>query len=120
MTIKECYNTMNGNYEEALRRLMNDSLIQRFLNKFIDDKSFENLCAAMNARDYEQAFQEAHTLKGVSQNMSFTALSDAVSALTEELRGGKYTEAVPGYFEETKKQYSVVKQTILEYNSSLQ
>ncbi len=119
MTIKECYDIMNGNYEEALRRLMNDSLIQRFLNKFINDKSFENLCAAMSAEDYEQAFQEAHSLKGVSQNMAFTALSDAVCALTEELRGGNYTEAVPGYFEETKKQYSLVKQAILDYNSSL-
>lgn len=119
MTLEECYNTMNGNYEEALRRLMNDSLIQRFLNKFLEDKSFDNLCAAIDAKDYEQAFHEAHTLKGVSQNMSFTGLSDAVSSLTEELRGGTYTDAVPGYFEETKKQYSIVKETISEYHSSL-
>ena len=51
--------------------------------------------------------------------MSFTGLSDAVSSLTEELRGGTYTDAVPGYFEETKKQYSIVKETISEYHSSL-
>ncbi len=109
---------MNGNYEEVLRRLMNDARIEKFMTKFLNDTCLESLRAALDAKDYEQAFQAAHTLKGVSQNMSFSGLSDAVSALTEELRGGNYTDAVPTYFEETKKQYELVKQTIQNYTTS--
>lgn len=34
MDIKKFYEEIGGNYEEALSRLMNDSLIERFVLKF--------------------------------------------------------------------------------------
>ena len=37
MTIKECY-AIIGDYEDALARLMKDSLLKRFLGKFTEDQ----------------------------------------------------------------------------------
>lgn len=94
MTIEECYNTLGGNYKNALSRLMNDTLIKRFVLKFPADKSFENMVAAMNAGDTETAFREAHTLKGVSRNLAFDRLDSTISEITEYLRAGELEPAV--------------------------
>lgn len=118
MTVEQCYATMNGNYEEAKRRLMNDALIQKFLIKFLSDTSFDNLSAALAEKDYLQAFKAAHSLKGVSQNMALDALSAPVSELTEELRDGNYSDKVPELFESVQKNYEIVKTTILELQNS--
>lgn len=118
MTVEECYLMMGGNYEEAKRRLMNDALIQKFLNTFLKDESFDTLTTALAEKDYLQAFKSAHTLKGVSQNVSLDALALPVAELTEELRGGKYTDDVPELFESVQKSYEMVKQAILELQNS--
>ncbi len=93
MTIEECYNTLGGNYKNALSRLMNDNLIKRFILKFPADKSYENMVAAMEAHDADVAFREAHTLKGVSRNLAFDQLDSSVSEITELLRAGDLESA---------------------------
>lgn len=87
MTLKECYNCMNGSYEEAKSRLMTDSMIERFVLKFLNDQTMNNLRSAIAAGDIAVAFREAHTLKGVSANLAFSDLQKAASNLTEQLRG---------------------------------
>lgn len=93
MTIEECYNTFGGNYKNARARLMNDNLIKRFILKFPADKSYENMIAAMEARDTDVAFREAHTLKGLSRNLAFDQLDVSVSEITELLRAGDFESA---------------------------
>lgn len=39
MTLRECYDQMNGSYDDAKARLMMDSMIERFLQKFLEDKT---------------------------------------------------------------------------------
>ena len=43
--------------------------------------------------DYEEAFRAAHTLKGVSQNLSFTKLYRSSHEITEALRDKSYDKA---------------------------
>ena len=38
-------------------------------------------------REYKEAFRAAHTLKGVSQNLSFKELGQVSGEITEALRG---------------------------------
>ena len=87
MTLQECYAGMNGSYEEARGRLMTDSVIERFLFRFLDDPTMANLRAAIAAGDMAVSFREAHTMKGVAANLAFTQLREAASQLTEQLRG---------------------------------
>lgn len=93
MTLKECYAAMEGDYEDVLSRLRSERLVQKFLLKFLDDGSYDQLCQTMEVRDYSEAFRAAHTLKGVCQNLSFTKLGASSSDITEALRSGNAEEA---------------------------
>jgi HPt (histidine-containing phosphotransfer) domain-containing protein len=67
-------------------------LFEKFLRKFPKDESYNRLTAALDADDCEQAFKEAHTLKGVSANLSLKSLAAAASDVTEALRAGNLEE----------------------------
>ena len=47
MTIQECYAQLQGDDEDVLARLRTDRLVQKFMLKFLDDPSYDALCAAM-------------------------------------------------------------------------
>lgn len=89
MTLKECYDALGGNYEETLRRLCSERLVEKFALKFLQDESFSMLERAVQEENYEEAFRAAHTLKGVGLNLGFTKLHKASDELTEALRGGQ-------------------------------
>ena len=46
MTIKECYEAMGGDYEDVLKRLMNEARIQKFALMFKKDPSMSQLTQA--------------------------------------------------------------------------
>lgn len=86
MDVKDCYRELEGNYDDALSRLMNDTLIEKFLKKFLNDDSFKKLSMAIETKDCHEAFVAAHTLKGVCLNLGLTRLSESASVITEYLR----------------------------------
>ncbi len=93
MTLQDCYAAMGGDYQSVAARLHSDRLVQKFMLKYLDDKSFDLLCTSMAEKKYEEAFRAAHTIKGVCQNLSFTKLQNSSSKLTEALRNGWTPEA---------------------------
>ena len=93
MTMQECYAALEGDYQEVLGRLYSEALVRKFVGKFLSDPSFQLLEDSMKAGSYEEAFRAAHTLKGVSQNLSFTKLYQSSHALTETLRTKDYEAA---------------------------
>lgn len=92
MTLKECYAALEGDYEGVLGRLRSEKMVQKFVLKFLNDKSYELLETSMAAQNYEEAFRAAHTIKGVCQNLSFTRLYESSHRLTENLRVGYGSE----------------------------
>ena len=86
MTLQECYTMLHGNYEDAKARLTMDRLIERFILKFLDDKSMDLLNKSVQEGNIQESFRAAHTLKGVAANLAFTELMERVSELTEQLR----------------------------------
>lgn len=86
MLIRECYEIIGADYEDAIGRMMKDERIVKFAGMFLKDTSFPELKEAMQREDYNMAFRMAHTLKGVCQNLSFTALYEPVQEITEALR----------------------------------
>ncbi len=105
--IEEFYKKINGNYENALSRMQNDERIKKYLRFFLMDESYKELENAMNSGDCEVAFRGAHTLKGVCQNMAFTALSIIVEQITEELRAKDFEKAKET-FPKVKDEYKIV------------
>lgn len=103
MTLQECYAAMNGDYNDAIGRLRSDRLLQKFVLKFADDGSYSLLLSSLADENYQEAFRAAHTIKGVCQNLSLTALANSSSALCESLRGG--TSPDPGLAEQVSADY---------------
>ena len=71
MTLQEFYAVVGGDYQDALNRMMMEAMLRKFLAKFPTDPSFENLSAALEAGNREEAFRAAHTIKGLCQNLGF-------------------------------------------------
>ena len=90
MTLRELYTAIDGDYEGVLGRMMNrESMVQKFVLKFLGDASYDTLLQSMEAGDYESAFRAAHTIKGVCANLAFNTLLSSSEALTEALRDGR-------------------------------
>lgn len=86
MNLKGLYEELNGDYDDVLRRLISESFVEHLALKFLSEDSFALLSESIGGGDAETAFRAAHTLKGVAQNLGFSALARSASALTEALR----------------------------------
>ena len=118
MTLQECYTALGGDYDEVLGRLRSEKMIQKFVLRFLEDKSYDLLCASMESGNYEEAFRAAHTIKGVCQNLSFTLLGRSSSALSEALRHG-YTPEADDLAEQVKAEYRQTAQAIRAFQEAL-
>ena len=86
MTVKECYELMNADYEGVLSRLMKDERIEKYLHKFADGNYYDEISNALEAESWEDAFRAVHSLKGMSLNLGFENLHKLSDVLCEELR----------------------------------
>ena len=117
MTLQECYAALGGDYDDALGRLRSEKLVNKFVLRFLDDKSYDLLCASMEAKDYEEAFRAAHTIKGVCSNLAFTVLGKSSSELSEALRHG-YTPGADALAEQVKEDYRRTAAAIRAYREA--
>lgn len=93
MTIKECYSEMKADYEDVLKRMGNEERIKKYIKKYLKDPSYLELVNAMETKNYEEASDAAHTLRGVCKTLSFTEFESSSSRLFEFLKEGNIEEA---------------------------
>lgn len=121
MTLEQCYEALGGNYAEVSKRLPSPRLVSKFVGKFLEDTSYQDLCAQLQAGNCPAAFRAAHTLKGVCANLSFTCLQTSANALTEVLRKG--TDTVPAgadaLLEDVRRDYQQTVEAIQKYQADL-
>jgi len=118
MTLKECYAAMGSNYEEVVARLCGERLVQKFMLRFLDDKSYDLLCTSMAEKNYEEAFRAAHTLKGICQNLAFTRLLKSSSEMSEALRHG-WTPEADTLMGQVELDYRLTADTISQFQKEL-
>lgn len=118
MTVQECYRQMGGDYLAVLKRFGNEGLMERFLFKMPEDKSYSQLRSALMNGNAQEAFRAAHTLKGVCMNLGIGTLCDVVSVLTEALRDLEITEEVLSLADMVEKEYMADMQRIQELMES--
>ncbi len=80
LTVEQLRN-YGANVDEALKRCMNnEGFYLRLVKKAMQDPYCDQLKEAIEAKDFDRAFELAHALKGVAGNLSLTPLYKSRSA----------------------------------------
>ena len=75
--------------EDGKARVMNNAkLYARLLGKFKDETKLEPIFEAIQAGNYKEAQGLAHTIKGVTANLSVTDLNKKVVELEAQIKAG--------------------------------
>lgn len=77
-------------FVDAMDRFDNNAeLYQRLALKYLNDTHYDDLVAALEVQDYKEAYAQAHSLKGVAGNLSFTDVYDEASLISRFLFEGE-------------------------------
>lgn len=87
-------NQVGINSDSAVERFMgNEALYAKMLKKFLDDRTFSSLTAAVAEGSGQAALEASHTLKGVCGNLSIEGLFELFSRQVVLMRADKWDEA---------------------------
>ncbi|MBS6953826.1 MAG: Hpt domain-containing protein [Enterocloster asparagiformis] len=100
----------------ALNRFMGKVfLYEKFMKKFLDDRSYPDMLDCLAGHDLEEAFRQAHTLKGVAGNLGINNLLAVLVPMVEALRAGH--EPSEEQVNACKVEYEKIVNIIKEYRS---
>ncbi len=102
ISMREAYEKIGANYEDACARLMGEEMLSRFALKFLDDESMDKLEAAMAAGDAEGAFMAAHNLY------------EPAVVVTETLRGADAVDGAREGMHALQQQYAATLSALRE------
>ena len=86
------------NTKEGLARCMNNSKFYfRMLGMGLKNASFDKLENLLAEGNLEEAFEQAHAIKGVVGNLAITPIYDKIADITESLRAKKDLDYVSLY-----------------------
>lgn len=88
MTLQELYQNIGGDYNQALRVLHVEKLLDKHIRKFPKNGVMESLLTAGKDMDATALFETAHAVKGVTANLGLVGMSNLASEITEEFRPG--------------------------------
>lgn len=88
MTLQELYQQIGGDYEQALKVLRVEKLVDKHIRKLPGNGLIESLLAAGERMDPTELFETAHAVKGNYANLGLIRLSAAASEICEEFRPG--------------------------------
>jgi HPt (histidine-containing phosphotransfer) domain-containing protein len=92
--------------EDGKKRVMNNAkLYAKLLTKFRDETKIEPIFTALDGGNYEEAQGQAHTIKGITANLSIKELNLRIQELEAQIKAkdvkDEAIEAVKAAFAET-------------------
>ena len=100
MKLKELEQYIAIDVESSIARFAGMEIMYvKYLKKLPEDKTFEELKAAVEADDGKEIEIKAHTLKGICGNLGLTGLYQKSDALVKAVREGRTEEIRPLYTE---------------------
>ncbi|MDR2942130.1 MAG: Hpt domain-containing protein [Treponema sp.] len=111
------YNSFFIDFEDGLKRVMNNrAFYVKMLVKFKDDPNIKNLENALTANDYEKAQIAAHTLKGLSGNLSLTELFKQSREIETQIKAKSVTPDQLGILKDVYNQTLVEVEKVITEN----
>ena len=121
MTLAELYAQIGGDYDQALRVLRMDRLLDKHIRRLTANGVVDKLLAAGETMDATQLFESAHAAKGVCGNLGLTNLASAASEIAEEFRPGNERklsdDEVKQQLDNIAKMYQITVDGIKEYEA---
>jgi len=122
MTIQQLYEKIGGNYDQAVRVMKKDKLIDKYVRKLKNSNVGDMLAEAGETMDAVKLFESAHAMKGVCSNLGLEGLANAADEITEEYRAGNprtlSDDAVKEKLAALLRRYRQTVQCITEYEES--
>ncbi len=118
MTLREFYAGIDGNYDEAMKRLMSEKFMLRFLGKFADGEDFAAMMEAIRAENWADVFRYSHNLKGVCLNLELGRLSRTAAAICDAVRSGEPTADISDMAKQAEADYALVMAGIRELQAA--
>ena len=119
MTLRELYQEIGGDYDQAAKVLRVEKLIDKHIRKFNKNGVVEQLLEAGKSGDANRIFEAAHAAKGVCGNLGLKALSEMASEIAEEYRPGnarRLSDAdVQSRLDAIARQYQITAEGIRDY-----
>ncbi len=119
MTLRELYESIGGDYDQALRVLRMEKLMDKHIRKYIKNGAVEDLLSAGEDMDPARLFETSHAVKGVSANLGLVRLAEAASEISEEFRPGNprrlTDEQVKEKMSRIRELYALTEETIKKY-----
>ncbi len=88
MTLQELYQKIGGDYNQAIRVLRMEKLMDKHIRKLPKNGVVDALLKAGETMDPVQIFEAAHAVKGVCANLGLTGIAETASDIAEEYRPG--------------------------------
>lgn len=77
-----------ANVDEGLERCMGmEDFYLEMVELGLSDERFETLGPVLESKDFDEAFEMVHALKGVIGNLALAPLYNTICEITEHLRG---------------------------------
>lgn len=110
----KAFENVGINVTTAMNRFNdNEEMYFLFLKKFTEDDLMMKINDFINAGETKDAFEAAHTLKGVCANLSIDSVNEVLNPMVEVLRGG----SMEGLLSEYEKLLTVYNQVINVINT---
>lgn len=115
---KEALVNAGIDYNQGVERFAGKSQVyENFLKKLFQEESMSQLETQLIEKDYESAFKTAHSLKGMSGNLSLNQFYKVICEIVEELRNGQPGEDILISYQHAKSLYEVARKAIQEENA---
>ena len=123
MTLKELYEEIGGDYDQALRVLRVEKLIDKHIRKFPSNPVFAEIADAAITMDATRLFESSHAIKGVCSNLGLLNIASVASEISEEFRPGNARKMTDGEVKATVdgigKMFAAASDGIRAYEASL-
>ena len=123
MTLKELYSKIGGDYEQVIRILRVEKLVDKHIRKFVRSEAVDSLRKAGQTMDSTALFEASHALKGVSGNLGLVEICRLASQITEEFRPGHERtmtdKEIREKIDSVQALYAKVAEAVKEYEAQL-
>lgn len=108
MTLKEFYDVIKGDYDDAISKFRTDEKARKNLDKIVNEGSYSQMLVAFENKNFEEAYKSAQVFKSACKNVSLSGLAYSVSIFADAIRGKQdIDEEITTQLKKLKKDYAV-------------